>query len=258
MDSTDQPLSIDGAEEVRHVTVNRVLEALRCGAIAEQHGILGWSSNYTSLVTLVDGDLELLAVYKPQRGERPLWDFPEGTLCRREVAAFLVSATLDWDIVPPTVLRKGPKGLGSVQLFIHHNPEEHFFNFTSTPELAERMKQFAAFDIVTNNADRKGGHFIRDAEGHIWGIDQGLTFNVAPKLRTVLWDFAGEPVPDAILSDLEKLCASLEPGARLDRALRTALDAREVRAVQKRVKRLLQDKTYPHPGPGPNYPWPPI
>lgn len=258
MDPSNQAAA-DNTDDIQTVTLTRILKALKEGAIDEEHGLLGWSSNYTSLLTVTEADLELLAVYKPRRGERPLWDFPTGTLCNREVAAFLVSAALTWDIVPPTVLREGPRGPGSMQLYIYHDPDEHFFNFAESEDLVRRMKQFAAFDVIVNNADRKGGHFIRDAQGHIWGIDQGLTFNVAHKLRTVLWDFAGAPVPVAILDNIEqKLLPALCPGERLHNALSTLLDPREIDATQKRAERLLRKKNYPQPGSGPNYPWPAI
>lgn len=257
MDSTN-PAAPEGAEEVKSVSIGHVLEVLSVGAVVAQHGLVGWSSNDTALVSITDGMIELLAVYKPRRGERPLWDFPRGTLCNREVAAFLVSAALGWDIVPPTVLRDGPKGPGSVQLFIHHDPDVHYFTLTDDDGLHDRLKQFAAFDVITNNADRKSGHFVRDAQGHLWGIDHGLTFNVVPKLRTVMWNFADQPVPEAILVELEDLSAALDAGAGLRCALDNLLAPEEIRITQARVRRLLEAKRYPKPGAGPSYPWPPV
>ncbi len=227
-----------------------VLHTLAEGEISALHGQIGWSSNYTFLITVTgEDDIEALAVYKPQRGERPLWDFPQGTLCYREVAAYRVSEALGWHIVPPTVLREGPHGVGSVQLFIYHDPEVTYF--TLDDQMAHRLRYFAAFDALANNADRKGGHFILDDEDHLWGIDHGLTFNAAPKLRTVLWDFAGEPVPDAILSDLQALL-----DAHTD--LQDLLTPNEIEMTTRRIQNLLETQTYPQPSPGRNYPWPPV
>lgn len=163
--------------------VPRVLRWLSEGRMCEaQQGVLRWSSNSTFLVSLAldlpDAPPTLLAVYKPQRGERPLWDFPDGTLCRREYAAFLVSQALGWQIVPPTVLRDGLRGFGSVQLYIAHNPEVNYFTLDESFRLP--LMKMAAFDYVINNADRKGGHCIVDETGHLWGIDHGIGFHTAP------------------------------------------------------------------------------
>lgn len=253
--SDEEPRGLSAGQVV---PLERVLDILQHGIIEKQHGVLRWGSNHTLLVTVKEagGALDCFAVYKPQRGERPLWDFPEGTLCYREVAAYVVSAGLGWHLVPPTVLRQGPYGVGSVQFFIHHNPAINYFSLGE--EMAHRLMQFAAFDIVVNNADRKGGHFLLSEDGHLWGIDHGLTFNLAPKLRTVVWDFAGQRIPDDILSGLEALDQQLEPGAGLRCALEELLTRQEVDLTQARVRRLLAHKRYPKPGPGPNYPWPPV
>lgn len=233
------------------------MRLLDCGAIREEHGMLRWSSNYTFLVSVSDDELQTVAVYKPQRGERPLWDFPDGTLCYREAAAHLVSDSLGWQIVPPTVLREGPRGLGSLQLYIPNNSDVNYFSLDETS--AAQLMRFAAFDYIVNNADRKGGHCLLAADGHLWGIDHGLAFHSAPKLRTVVWDFAGQRVPDVLLADLERLCACMEDlqnPARLE--LDKLLANSEVNAFMARVRRLLQRREYPRPGPGPNYPWPPV
>lgn len=242
------------------VSLERVLDLLQHGVITEQHGLLGWGSNHTFLVSVTDESLEMLAVYKPKPGERPLWDFPEGTLCHREMAAYLVSEGLGWGLVPPTVLREGPRGVGSLQFFVHHDPAVNYFSLReqSDARVVFRLMQFAAFDVVVNNADRKGGHFLLAPDGHLWGIDHGLTFNLANKLRTVLWDFAGRPVPDSMLADLRKLEAQLEPGAGLRCALEEMLAPQEVEMTLVRVRRLLKRGRFPQPGPGPNYPWPPV
>ena len=157
-------------------------------------GRMYYSSNATFLVHAKIDGLELAAVYKPRRGERPLWDFPEGTLCEREVAAYEVSRALGWDIVPITILRDGPLGEGAVQRFVEHDPDEHYFTLLDGRE--DRFLEFAFYDVLVNNTDRKGGHCLHDLVNDVVvGIDHGLTFHVAWKLRTVIWDFAGDPVP---------------------------------------------------------------
>ncbi len=234
-----------------------IIRLLTCGSMREEHGMLRWSSNYAFLVSISNGEATTLAVYKPQRGERPLWDFPDGTLCHREVAAFVVSDALGWRIVPPTVLRDGSRGVGSVQLYINNNPEVNYFSLDQ--RFADRLMQFAAFDYVINNADRKGGHCLLDPDGHLWGIDHGIGFHTAPKLRTVIWDFAGQSVPEEILKDIERVCGQVEdPCSRLRIELDKLLSDAEVAALLARMRRLLQRREYPRPGPGPNYPWPPV
>lgn len=239
------------------LTTEQALDILRQGVIETQYGVMRWSSNYTFLLEVAHNDRRLLAVYKPQKGERPLWDFPDGTLCYREVAAFETAYELGWDIVPPTVLRDGPHGLGSVQLFIEHDPEVNYFSLT--PDMQPQLQRLAAFDHLVNNADRKGGHCLLDRRGHLWGIDHGITFNIDHKLRTVIWDFAGQPIPDPMLTDIERLCAQLEePHSAYRKKLDALLDPREIRAFQQRVYALLRTRQYPQPGRGPNYPWPPV
>jgi uncharacterized repeat protein (TIGR03843 family) len=237
--------------------VLRVLEALTCGAVREEHGMLRWSSNYTFLVSVENEDLRCMAVYKPQRGERPLWDFPDGTLCYREVASFVVSDFLGWQIVPPTVLREGTRGVGSIQFYIENNPDVNYFSLDQ--KAVPQLQRMAAFDYVINNADRKGGHVLLDPNGHIWGIDHGIAFNAVPKLRTVIWDFAGQRIPDAVLTDLERLCGEIDSvKSKLRMQVDKLLADAEVAAFQVRIRRLLQRREYPRPGPGPNYPWPPV
>jgi hypothetical protein len=237
--------------------VARILQVLSCGQLRDEHGMLRWSSNYTFLVSVAEGDVRFKAVYKPQRGERPLWDFPDGTLCYREVAAFHVSAQLGWDVVPPTVLREGPRGIGSVQYYIDHNPDVNYFSLDET--YADQLRKLAAFDYITNNADRKGGHCLLDAHDHVWGIDHGICFHAAPKLRTVIWDFAGQPVPESLLHDLQGMLKEVEDGTSpLRQVLDRLLTTQELNALQSRMRRLIQRREYPRPGPGPNYPWPPV
>lgn len=249
---------LPGPDLSQPINVKRVLEILSRGAIQDEHGLLAWGSNYAYLVPVADAEATLLAVYKPQRGERPLWDFPDGSLCYREVAAFLVSEMLGWQIVPPTVLRAGPYGLGSVQLFIHHDPDMNYFS-PFPPDCQEQLQRIAAFDYVINNADRKGGHCLLDSQGHVWGIDHGVTFHHAPKLRTVIWDFAGQSLPEALLTDLSALCDTLgQAVAPAVQALRGMISEREYTAFRVRVERLIEARRFPRPGPGPNYPWPPV
>ena len=216
-----------------------------------------WSSNYTFLLALEHDDEQLMVVYKPQKGERPLWDFPDGTLCYREVAAFETSKLLGWQIVPPTVLREGPHGLGSLQLYIDHDPNVNYFSLTETAH--PQLRRVAAFDQIVNNADRKGGHCLLDAADHLWGIDHGITFNMEHKLRTVIWDFAGQPIPEDMLGDVERLCGKLDDcDSAYRQSLDRLLDTREIMAFQRRIQKLLQSRRFSQPGRGPNYPWPPV
>jgi len=235
----------------------RVLEVLENGEFDAEHGMLRWSSNYAFLIDLTFDEDRITAVYKPQRGERPLWDFPDGTLCYREVASFLTSRQLGWEIVPPTALRTGPRGLGSMQVYVEHDPEINYFTFDE--HFSPQLMRIAAFDYLINNADRKGGHCLLDSEGHIWGIDHGIAFNAVHKLRTVIWDYAGQAIPDELLAAIACLPDALEdPENTYAQAMKKLLSPQEIRAFQGRLRHLLKQKRYPVPGPGPNYPWPPV
>ncbi len=238
--------------------LDRVLEVMEQGEVDTEHGILRWSSNYAFLVTIRLGADAVNAVYKPQRGDRPLWDFPDGTLCYRETAAFITSKEICWEVVPPTVLREGPRGIGSFQYFIDHDPQVNYFSFDET--MLPQLKRMALFDYVVNNADRKGGHCLVDGQGHVWGIDHGITFNSSPKLRTVVWEFAGEPIDDDLLGDIERLCEQVDNQKTTYRQeLNQLITEREIHAFQHRIQNLLKSRKYPQPGPGgPNYPWPPV
>lgn len=237
--------------------IPRILHLLTCGNVRDEHGMLRWSSNYTFLVSVSEANEKTLAVYKPQRGERPLWDFPDGTLCYREVAAYRISAALGWALVPPTVLRDGPRGIGSVQFYIEHDPEVNYFTFDDSH--AEQLRRMALFDYITNNADRKGGHCLLDDSNHVWGIDHGICFHPAPKLRTVIWDFAGQAVPEQLLCDVQRIAEEVDqPSSPLRRELDQLLAEAEVQALQSRIRRVLHRREFPRPGPGPNYPWPPV
>jgi uncharacterized repeat protein (TIGR03843 family) len=235
----------------------RILRALECGEIVEEYGLLRWSSNYAFLISLCHDDVTVTAVYKPQKGERPLWDFPDGTLCFRERASYLTSEQLGWQIVPPTALREGKRGIGSMQFYIDHDPQINYFSFDEM--MHPQLRRIAAFDYLVNNADRKGGHCLLDANEHIWGIDHGITFHSAHKLRTVIWDFAGQPIADELLDDINRLRGLLDdPDSAYRQQLRGLLSTAEINAFSSRVKHLLRQKRYPTPGPGPNYPWPPV
>ena len=234
-------------------TVEDVLHVLSSAEI-EVLGLLPYSSNYVFLARVGDPD-GMLAIYKPTRGERPLWDFPPKTLAAREVAAFLVSDAGGWDFVPPTVLREdAPLGPGSVQLFIDHDPERHFF--VMLEERRSDFEPFAAFDIAVNNADRKAGHVLEDRSGRLWGVDHGLTFNAEPKLRTVIWDFGGQRAERAVLARLERLRDALDPRGDLTAALATLLNEAELTALRTRTEAFLADPVYPQPISQRQLPWP--
>jgi uncharacterized repeat protein (TIGR03843 family) len=230
-------------------TVARILKE----GDVEVHGRIAGSSNATLLVTCRLGDDELMAVYKPRKGERPLWDFPGG-LFRREVAAYVLSESLGWGLVPETVERsEGPFGEGSVQRYVPEDGASHYFTLRDDPKWHPTLKRMCAFDVVANNADRKSGHVLL-AEDRLWAIDNGLCFNEHDKLRTVIWDFGGSPLDPALLEDLGRLsregpspslCALLEPP--------------ELAATMDRVSWLLSLCALPElvdDGEWPPYPWP--
>jgi uncharacterized repeat protein (TIGR03843 family) len=220
-------------------------------------GLLHGSSNYTFLARLEphppDG---LLAVYKPARGESPLWDFEAGTLYRREVAAYELSKVLGWPRIPPTVVRgRGPHGVGAVQLFIEAD-RRHFLDEQSTRR--PTWARVALFDVIANNADRKSGHCLFDANDDVWVIDHGLTFNVDHKLRTVIWDFSGDPLPADLCGDVERALADVEKGG-LARTLGGLLSPAEVRMLKRRLRGVLDTAwRFPEPTSAWSVPWPPI
>lgn len=217
-------------------------------------GRMRYASNATFLVEARLDGMELSAVYKPRRGERPLWDFPHGTLCNREVAAYELSRALHWGVVPVTILRDGPLGEGAVQRFVEHDPDEHYFTLLEGRE--DRFRQFAVFDVLANNTDRKGGHCLHDEVNDlIVGIDHGLTFHPAWKLRTVIWDFAGERIPDGDADDVCRALAELDDGP-LGERLSELLSAVEVESIGYRAKGLLE-QGFPYPDDGyRSTPWP--
>lgn len=216
-------------------------------------GRIPWASNATLLARVRHRELEGLAVYKPVRGERPLWDFPPGTLYRREVAAYLVSEQLGWRLVPPTLVREGPLGVGSLQLYVDADAEVTAFELLAAGNAA--LPRIAAFDVVTNNADRKAGHTLLGEDERVWAIDHGVCFHAEPKLRTVLWDLAGHPLEAADVADLEALAAAATGGG-LGERLAELLDADEIAAVAERSLGLARAGSLPAPGSGRAYPWP--
>jgi hypothetical protein len=241
--------------ETERLPAARICDILREGTVIAERGALpGYNASF--LIELqAEGTPPCLAVYKPRRGESHLWDFPTGTLYLRECLAYRVSERLGWAIVPPTVVREGPHGIGSVQLFIRAQQGKHFFNLWE--EHKDAMVRMAIFDCLINNADRKGGHVLRDAAGHIWGIDHGLAFSAEPKLRTVMWDLEDEPVTQAHKDAIRAFTQ--------DSALRSELEARlspgEAATVCERAAIILSAQKVPlsrfadswRP-----YPWPPI
>jgi uncharacterized repeat protein (TIGR03843 family) len=231
-----------------------VLRALTDGEI-EVVGQFTWSSNYTFLAQVTCDEETLPAVYKPSQGERPLWDFPRGSLAAREVAAYLTSETLGWDFVPPTVLRQdGPAGAGSLQLFIDADPERHYFTFNDAEK--QHLRPVVVFDYLINNADRKGGHVLLTPDERIYLIDHGICFHQDYKLRTVLWDFVDEAIPEEILTDVAAFHKRLEEDDELIRAYMELLSAEELQALKDRARQLLAARRFPKPGPGRPYPYP--
>jgi len=209
-------------------------------------------SNYTFLVDVTYEDQTYPAVYKPKRGEQPLWDFPESSLAHREVAAYLISEALGFHIVPFTILREeGPYGAGSLQQFIDYDPDYHYFNFTN--EDKDLLRPVVLFDLLVNNADRKGGHVFFENDTHkLFAIDHGICFHEDDKLRTVLWDFGGQKIPDDLLARL-----TLSPNLLAD--LGAHLSPNEITALCNRAESILKRKTFPRqPRDRRAMPWPPL
>ncbi len=220
-------------------------------------GVLRGASNYTFLARLGPHENDgLLAVYKPELGESPLWDFPSGSLYRREVAAYELSKALGWPRIPPTVVRKsGPHGVGAMQLFVEGDGRHFLSEQAARREVWMRV---ALFDVLANNADRKSGHCMFDAQDRVWVIDHGLTFHTDPKLRTIIWDFSGEPLPGELCGDVERALIQVERG-NLGRTLGTLLSPGEVRVLKRRLRSALEPEwRFPSPTSGWSLPWPPV
>jgi uncharacterized repeat protein (TIGR03843 family) len=222
---------------------------LHDGAL-EVLGRMPWSSNATYLCEVRCGEEAVRAIYKPRRGERPLWDFPSG-LDHREVAAYELSEALGWGLVPLTILREGPLGVGSVQLFVDADFEQHYFTLYEDEAYHDQLRTICAFDLVGNNTDRKSGHCLLGLDGRIYGIDHGLMFHHEFKLRTVIWEFGGEPVPERILEVVEELAS-----AELPDPLAALLDPFERDAVRARAHALVRAGCFPIDETGRRYPWP--
>jgi uncharacterized repeat protein (TIGR03843 family) len=208
------------------------------------------SSNATFLVTVTCNDNEVRGIYKPLKGERPLWDFEPG-LHRNEVAAYRLSEAMGLGIVPPTILRDGPFGEGSLQLFVDVDVQQHYFTiFEQREDLHDRLRAMCAFDIVANNTDRKGGHCLIDADDHIWAIDHGVCFSPDFKLRTVIWEFGGEELPDNLRAVIEPLIETVP----LD--VSALLNSEQVVALQERAQWICEGGAFPIDRSGTRYPWP--
>ncbi|MFF9124722.1 SCO1664 family protein [Streptomyces sp. NPDC014889] len=267
----------------RRVTPGAEAAELLANGELTVRGRIREASNAALFCTIALDGSEASCVYKPVAGERPLWDFPDGTLAAREVAAYEVSEATGWSLVPPTVLRDGPYGEGMVQLWIEATPEAELLALLDAEEPGagwkaigfaevgegrtallvhaddERLRRLAVLDAVINNADRKGGHLLPTTEGHLYGIDHGVTFNVENKLRTLLWGWAGEPLPPEILAVLDALRGALGDGAPLATRLAALITPAELDATRARVTTLLASGTHPEPaGDWPAIPWPPV
>jgi uncharacterized repeat protein (TIGR03843 family) len=210
-----------------------------------------YSSNATMLTVVRSNGRETFAVYKPGRGERPLWDFPPN-IYRRERAAYLLSESLGWRVVPPTVLREdAPLGPGSFQLFIDADIEQHYFTLIEEARHHDLLRTICVFDLLANNTDRKSGHCLVDEREHIWGVDNALCFSAEPKLRTVIWEFGGEAIPDPLLEDVARFVDQpLAPD------LAALLSRKEQAALVRRARAVLAEPCFPIDRSGYRYPWP--
>jgi uncharacterized repeat protein (TIGR03843 family) len=230
------------------MAATEALDVLTRGTLTVK-GRFAEGSNVTLLVEATLDEVTMRGVYKPMRGERPLWDFPRG-LFRREIAAWHLSEALGWGLVPLTIPRDGPYGEGSIQQFVDADFEQHYFTLREVPAHLEALQRICAFDLIANNADRKSGHCLLVGDT-IYAIDNGLCFHVEPKLRTVIWDFVGQPVPEPILADLRRFVAQPLP-----EALTELLEADECRALRARARALIRKGCFPGDAVGDGYPWP--
>lgn len=232
----------------------KALPLLECAEIIGGYR-MPWGSNYTFQVWLDAGTGKYLkAIYKPRDGERPLYDFPPGSLFKREYATFLFSRNLGWPNVPVTLIRDGPYGIGSVQLYIECDPEVTYFDLIE--DEAESLQQFAIFDLLANNADRKAGHCLLGEDGRVWSIDHGLTFHPVFKLRTVMLEFWGKPIPEHLVADIEGLLHRLESNDSIASELGEMLTGQEIKAIKQRLQVVLDDPVLPQLDPYHNVPWP--
>ena len=236
------------------VSEENALSLLKDGEIVGgQH--IPWGSNYTFLVRIDAGEEGFLrAIYKPRDGERPLYDFPSDSLYKREYAAYLLSRTLGWPDIPLTLIRDGPYGLGSMQLYVESDTNVTYFDLIA--DHAEELLRFAVFDVLANNADRKAGHCMLGSDGRIWSIDHGLTFHSIFKLRTVMVEFWGARIPEPLVDDLRQLALELKPETGLAAGLAELLTDQEMGALRMRLETMLTDPVIPKLDPHRNVPWP--
>jgi uncharacterized repeat protein (TIGR03843 family) len=247
-----------GAPGLDGLGVDDALELLRAGRL-DIEGRLVDASNATLYCTVTQDGVSAACVYKPIAGERPLWDFPDGTLAHREVSAYAVSAATGWEVVPPTVFRDGPFGPGMCQLWIEVDERVDLAALARSDH--PDLQRMAVFDAVVNNADRKGGHLLPTVEGHVYGVDHGVCFAVEDKLRTLLWRWRGQPLTAEAVEVLQRLEADIgsQRDGTLGARLRGSLSTHEVRATLARVRRLLSTGVYPAPSEDwPAIPWPPF
>lgn len=245
-DTDDTPVILPEAEAI---------PLLETSAVTGGHR-MPWGSNYTFLVRLDAGQGKYLqAIYKPRDGERPLYDYPQGTLYLREHATFILSRALGWPNVPYTLVREGPYGVGSMQLYIDCDPEITYFDlFEERPEV---FLKFALFDVIVNNGDRKAGHCILGEDERIWSIDHGLTFHPIFKLRTVMMEYWGKPIPEALVEEIEGLLQRLRsPADSLTTQLSALVSAQELQALTQRLEALIKEPKLPVMDPYRDIPWP--
>lgn len=253
-DPNSEDVPNNPSEKAARLTVGEIEDLLLRGEI-EGGELVPRGSNYTFVVQLLADDTRFLGIYKPASGERPLWDFPYGTLHQRERCSFLVSQALGWHLIPPTVIRDGPHGEGSMQLFVSHDEKSNYF--TLREEGRPELFLISVFDFIVNNTDRKGGHCFKGDDGRVWAIDHGLTFHEEPKLRTVIWDYSGQKIPKNVVDDLKRLdCELADKDNSLCREIESLLDRDEVEIFRKRVKAFLKNPRLPHPEEYRSFPWP--
>ena len=211
-------------------------------------------SNHVFLVTIIKQGETIKAIYKPRRAETPLWDFPDGTLYKREYGSFLLSQALEWFLVPPTIVRSGPEGIGSMQWFI--NTKDGVDYWALKTRYLSALQQVALFDYLVNNADRKAGHCLEGQDGRLWIVDHGLTFNAVLKLRTVIGDFPGQPIPDELVADVIALRQKLKEIKPFRETLFRLLDAVEFDALEKRIRNIIDNPAFSYLESRRSMPWP--
>ncbi len=225
------------------------LEIMHFGEI-EIVGRMPWASNGTFLINLEYNESSIQGIYKPSKGERPLYDFPHG-IYKREIAAFELANYLGWDLIPPTVSRDGPLGVGSLQLYVPCDYEMHYFTIREDPEFKNDLIRLATFDLLVNNTDRKAGHVLVGKDGFIWAIDNSLCFHEELKIRTVIWDFSGEEIPKNLISDLTDLMTKGIP-----EKFSELLNPNEIEALMQRTRALVTNGSLPYDPSGRQVPWP--